>query len=84
MPYPYSTDTKNINTFSERDGFLLLCVISEVKMCRLLDFEVFDDSKEQQPLERVKHHKGALWISGEANIHARRLLGLYRTGQCPP
>lgn len=34
------------------------------KAFRLADFDIQDDSGEQQPLDRVKHQKGPLWVSG--------------------
>ena len=31
---------------------------------RLVDFEVVNESGEQQPLDRLQHHKGPLWLAG--------------------
>ena len=31
---------------------------------RLLDFAITDESKELQPLNRIEHHKGPLYVSG--------------------
>ena len=39
---------------------------------RLLDFAITDEGKELQPLNRIEHHKGPLYVSGN------RLLFLLR------